>query len=156
MIQLSITASAINHFAFPDDKNPPTKAAQFAFIRSIALHIALELPRPESHVAAGSPTLTTFLVGMPEAPMNENNRVPAGQHKVRRTRQLPIVKPEPQPPPMKTRPDYEFRFGVLRPDASHYSTTNGRGNRISHFSPQIRAVRSRRASTFSEGIPCGQ
>ena len=66
----------------------PASGLQRGLLLFVACHVPLELGRPELHVGLRRARRLAALVTMPEAAVNEDDRVPLGKHDVRVSRQF--------------------------------------------------------------------
>ena len=85
----------IRCFALPDYQRLPTNFRQRRYILFVAFLVALQLRLPIIGVRLRN-VRALAAVRVPEAPMHEYRFPATREHDVRRTRQRPIVEPEPE------------------------------------------------------------
>jgi hypothetical protein len=81
----------IGNFAFPYDEDSPARRLQLAYVRGIPAFIQRQLRLPEIEPRLWHPRQGAVIVPVPEAPVNKNDSAPAGEDKVRPSRQIPLV-----------------------------------------------------------------
>lgn len=95
----------IGNLAFPNNKDPPSKLLQLPHHSCVTLDIRLEFFPPERHPRFRRGRERAGFVPMPKAAMNENHRAVSRKNDVRRSRQLPWPKPEPESHLVEDAPD---------------------------------------------------
>ena len=83
--------------AFPYNKDFPAILFEFFSVFPVTLNVIPELSAPVLGVSFRSRRSRAALVPVPETSMDKENRFPAWEKHVRRTRQILSVKAEPQP-----------------------------------------------------------
>lgn len=81
--------------------------------------VAFEFGDPKFTAVGWGRAVLAAPVAMPEAAMNEDNSFVFGQDDVGTAREVFPVKPKTITHSVEERPDEEFRFRVLPPDAGH-------------------------------------
>lgn len=66
------------------------------------------------------PTKQVAIVTVPEASMDEENGIAAGEHEVRLAWKVPVMQPKTESAPVQRGPDRQLRFGVLSLDTGHH------------------------------------
>lgn len=77
-------------------------------------------------------------MAVPEATVNNNNRVELRKDHIGLAGKVSVVKPVPEAETMERLADRHFRHGVLSPDASHHTTSRNRVHHI-HFNQPVKA-----------------
>ena len=109
----------LGKFAFPDYNHPPSRFFQFSMLLPVTRHIPLELRRPELHVGLRHCGYFATLVTMPEAAVNEDDRVPLGQHDVWMSGQFGGMEAVAESQGMQMAAHKHLRLRVLRPNPAH-------------------------------------
>lgn len=97
------------HRALPDGHGAPSKLTALRKNLSVPPHIGVELVGPERRSRSRHSEVPAVLVCMPEAAVDENDGLPAGQHDVRATWKPLVGEAEP-----KTRPPEQLSKHHLR------------------------------------------
>jgi len=79
---------------FPDARNAPTKALEFAVYAPVAGAVGLEFPPPEGAIVGRLAVMPWAAV--PEAAVNKNGQAGCGKDKIRPPEQRPPSPPLPQ------------------------------------------------------------
>lgn len=111
-------AHATLNGAFPDDPDPPASLMQGLDCGLIPRDIGLDFSAPEVFPRL-RPLEQMAVVAMPEASMNEKNRMILREDEVRAPAQFPIVQPKTETAGMKPAADHQFRFRISPPYRRH-------------------------------------
>lgn len=104
---------------FPDGEHRPTEPAQLSRDPAIARDVRGELLLPEPHSGGRRRRVSTSRMAVPEAAMDEDDRVEPGQDQIRGPWQVPDVQPEAVAEPVDDRTDHPLGTGVPTADRGH-------------------------------------
>ena len=110
-------------FALPDNQNCPPGLRKRNLGQPITLKIPVQFGVPEFRPGLWPIRLRTPRVAMPEAPVDEDCRLPQAKNDVRGTRQLACMEAISISHTMKQAPDNKLRLGVATPDRPHVRRT---------------------------------
>ena len=112
-------AHGLGELALPDDDDMPSGGFERGVLRDVAVMVAGQFRGPEFHVGFGNGILGTSLMRMPEASVDEHDRMPSGQNHVGMAGIAPVVFAEPKPPREQVPAHEYFDAGVLPADMRH-------------------------------------
>jgi hypothetical protein len=104
----------------PDDGDPPSSFAQLLYSDGIALTVAAQLLDPELAVLSGNAEESAAVMGVPEAPVNQDNCIVSADDKVGSAWQTRGVQAETDPAAEQTFPQHKFRLRIPAPDTAHH------------------------------------
>lgn len=119
--QLRSILGRMPHRTFPDSGHTPAKRTKHFHVSLVAVDIALELSLPKIFIGLRGGGVATAIVSMPEATVDEHNRLVFQEHKVRRAGQLSNMKSIAEPPDEKKRTKGSLRPGVLSANTRHHA-----------------------------------
>ena len=123
-------------FAFPNNQDLPTQLPQLANLSLVSQLVCDEFRRPEIEVRTRRRGFLASCVPMPEASVNENRSLAAGQDQVRRSGKPSAMQPIPETERTNQLPNRHLRLGVLRPD-KRISLLRSNGESLSKQEPSV-------------------
>jgi len=109
------------HLALPDDSDTPTGLKQQLPSSPVSLDIDRKFVPPVVTICRRRAGVPATFVPMPEATVNENDRVVLWKNEIRRSRQTSSVKPETEACAVQGTPHFHFGPGIPAPDARHHA-----------------------------------
>src|SRR5574338_766754 len=110
-------------FTFPDHPIAPPYPAQFTTVPSVAFDVACELAGPEFLAGGRDCCHSAPLMTMPEAAVDEDHSIPAGEDDVGVPGQVGPVEREPEPGSMQEGSDQALGERVLASNSGHHSAS---------------------------------
>lgn len=115
------------HFCFgpadatlPKLENTPILLEQFGSGSGVSFHILVEFQSPEIFARPRSCGISTTLMSVPEAALNENAELVTWKHHVWPTRKLSRVQSIPEAMPMQQLPYLQFGRCITAANAGHH------------------------------------
>lgn len=127
--------------ALPSDNDFPALSLEQANGPSIAGDISIELLDPEFRIAFQRGGNLAARMTMPEALVDEHNRLVLREHNIRLSRKVLAMEPEPKPKSMQSPAQGKFRRRVKSGSATSARTASGlrkSTNGPSYFAPRDR------------------
>jgi hypothetical protein len=130
----------VRRFAFPHDKYTPPEVVKGLLHLVITGDIPVELRHPELNPAFGGVSKPTTVVPMPEAAVDQEGELSAGQNYVGSAWKVSPMKPETQSQPVQYSTDGDLGSGVPLPDPRHHSASLWRDWRIRRLAVRRRGL----------------
>jgi hypothetical protein len=136
--QQSLDIISVASFALPDYLRAPPQNGQRRIHATITLHRPAKFILPKRGSGLWSSCAPASLMAMPKAAVNKEGDPSRRKHKVRRSRQITAMYPEPIAKRMCDASNRQFGARVDRPHPAHIPASRRRINSVDHQVPHRR------------------